>query len=207
MRELQPVLGSSDRCKQAVKDLPVMAFRRPKNLKDYLVRAKLKPANSEERVRGTVKCGNQRCMICKNHLKVGRSCISKRTNKSYSINYKLDCNSDNVVYLISCKVCGLQYVGSTVTPFRFRFNNHKSRINTHVKSSRNYKEMDDLIYKHFCSNGHHGVSNVEVMLIDRVTNEEKLREKEGQWAYRLKTLAPDGLNANDFFYSQNQLPS
>ena len=37
------------------------------------------------------------------------------------------------------------------------------------------------------------------MFIDRVVNEEELREKEGQWAYRLKTMTPDGLNANDFF--------
>ena len=99
LRELQAVLESSDRCKQAVKDLPVMAFRRPKNLKDYLVRARLKPANSEAKVKGTVNCGNKRCMICKNHLKIGHSFTSKKTNKSYSINYQLDCNSDNVVYL------------------------------------------------------------------------------------------------------------
>ena len=36
--------------------------------------------------------------------------------------------------------------------------------------------------------------------LDRVNgNECDLREKEGQWAYRLKTLTPDGLNTNDFF--------
>ena len=159
MRALQSVLESSDRCKQAVKDLPVTAFRRP-NLKDYLVRARLKPENSEARVKGTVKCRNKRLMICKNHLKIGHSFISKKTNKFYSINYQLDCNSDNVVFLISCKVCRHQYVGSTVTPFHFLFNNHKSRINTHAKSSRNDKEMDDLIYKHFCSYGHHGAESV-----------------------------------------------
>ena len=38
---------------------------------------------------------------------------------------------------------------------------------------------DDLIYKHFCSEGHHGLSDVEVMLIDRVF-EKGLRDKEGQ---------------------------
>ena len=30
-----------------------------------------------------------------------------------------------VVSLLSCKVCGMQYVGSTFTPFRTRFNNYK----------------------------------------------------------------------------------
>ena len=114
----------------------------------------------------------------------------------------LDCNSENVVYLLSCRVCNLQYVGSTVTSFRLRFNNHKSRIATHSKASRAYKDMDDPLYKHFCSAGHQGVKDVEVTLIDRVNgNECDLREKEGQWAYRLKTLTPDGLNTNDSLYS------
>ena len=35
-----------------------------------------------------------------------------------SSNYELDCNSSNVVYLLSCKVCHAQYVGSTTTIFR-----------------------------------------------------------------------------------------
>ena len=64
--------------------------------------------------------------------------------------------------------------------------------------------MVDLIYKQFCSNGHHGIRDVEVMLIDRVNDERELRDEEGQWAYRLGTLAPDGLNVNDIFYSQNR---
>ena len=47
---------------------------------------------------------------------------SHARNNSYPINYHLDCNSRNVVYLISCKVCGVQYVGSTTTKFRLTFN-------------------------------------------------------------------------------------
>ena len=36
-------------------------------------------------------------------------------NKEYSINYSMNRNPSNVVYLITCKTCGLQYVGSTKT--------------------------------------------------------------------------------------------
>ena len=95
-------------------------------------------------------------------------------------------------------------MGSTISSFHLRFNNHKSRINFHSKASDSDKDKDDLIYKHFCSEGHHGVSDIEVMLIDRVFGEERLRDKEGQWAYRLRTVAPDRLHSNDFFYSQNR---
>ena len=41
LRKLHPFLHYSERCKQGIRDVPKMAFRRPKCLQDYLVRAKL----------------------------------------------------------------------------------------------------------------------------------------------------------------------
>ena len=59
----------------------------------------------------------------------------------------LNCNSTKVVYLPSCKVCGVQYVGSTTTRFPLRFNNHKSCIRAHARLSYiGDKSRDDLIY-------------------------------------------------------------
>ena len=55
--------------------------------------------------------------VC-NYLAVGDSFSSHVTGTSYTINHRLDCDSRNVVSLINCKVCGLQYVGSTTTKFR-----------------------------------------------------------------------------------------
>ena len=43
LKELHLLLHLPDRCKQAVPNVPMMSFRRPKNLHDYLVRAKLRP--------------------------------------------------------------------------------------------------------------------------------------------------------------------
>ena len=37
-----------------------------------------------------------------------------------------DCDSKCIIYLFSCKTGGLQYVGSTVDRFRFRWNNYKN---------------------------------------------------------------------------------
>ena len=37
----------------------------------------------------------------------------------------LDCNSENVIYLVTCKKCKNQYVGSCITRFRTRFNNYR----------------------------------------------------------------------------------
>ncbi|KAJ8037537.1 hypothetical protein HOLleu_18374 [Holothuria leucospilota] len=203
LKELQPLLHCSDKCRKAVKDIPMMAFRRPKNLANYLVHAKLKPANAENTPLGTVKCGDRRCLVCE-FLKTGDSFTSKGTNKSYTINFELNCNSSNVVYLLTCKVCDIQYVGSTSTKFRLRFNNHKSRIKAHTRMSSDEKLRDDLIYQHFHSLGHNGLEDLSVQLIDRVDYEKDLLDKEGQWAYRLKCIKPHGLNENDFFFSQNR---
>ena len=85
------------------------------------------------------------------YLIEGDSFSSKVTGTSYSINHRLDCNFRNVVYLVSCKVCGLQYVGSTTTKFRLRFNNHKSRLRAHSKMSDANKVGIDIIYWHFYS--------------------------------------------------------
>ena len=134
----------------------------------------------------------------------GRSVSSLTTGTSFTINGGFDCNSRNVVYLINCKVCGFQYVGSTTTKFRLRFNNHKSRLRAHSRMLAVDKESDDLVYRHFYSLGHHGLSDVRIQLIDKVNDKDDLLAKEGQWVYRLRSLKPDGLNESDLFFGHNR---
>ena len=71
------------------------------------------------------------------------------TGKSYVTNFRMDCNSDHVIYLLSCARCSEQYVGSTITKFKTRFNNHKSRLIAHQRLTTSDKALDDLIYRHF----------------------------------------------------------
>ena len=98
----------------------------------------------------------------------------------------------------------MQYVGSTMIRFRLRFNNHKSRLKAHSKLSKNDKKKNDLVYRHFYTRGHHGLRDLEIKLIDRVSNDSDLIDKEGQWAYKLRGFRPHGLNESDFFFSQNR---
>ena len=39
----------------------------------------------------------------------------------YRVHYSFNYDSLNVVHLLECTVCGVQYAGSTCTPFRLRF--------------------------------------------------------------------------------------
>ena len=57
--------------------------------------------------------------------------VSTSTHRIYQseipvVTDSLDCNSSNVIYLITCKKCSLQYVGETAQKLRERFNHHAS---------------------------------------------------------------------------------
>ena len=192
LRDLHPILQLSEKCGKAIREIPVLAFRKPKSLKDYLVRAKVQKQmiNAE----GNRSRGSSVCQICRDD--------SNGTGKTYDIQCDLDCNSSNVVYLTSCKSCGKQYVRSTTTKFRLRLNNHKSRMRRHSRLAPEDRDVDDLIYRHFRSKGHCGLDDMSIQLIEKVTNASDLLGKEGQWAYRLQAIRLWVLNENDFFYSQ-----
>ena len=108
------------------------------------------------------------------------------------------------MYLIPCKSCDKQYVGSTTTKFRLRFNNQERRVRRHARLVPEDRDVDDLVYRHFCSQGHCGLDDMSIQLIDKVTNASDLLGKEGQWTYRLETIRPWGLNQSDFFYRKNR---
>ena len=94
--------------------------RKPKSLGKYLVRAHF-TNTPKERIDGTLKCTSKNCSICK-FLYLGNTFCSSKNGKEIKINYNLDCNCSNVIYLITCKKYKVQYVGSTTTRFRTRFN-------------------------------------------------------------------------------------
>ena len=79
-------------------------------------------------VGSTSNC-NERCDICTNFM-VFDTIFT--TGKYYKVKGALSCSSGNVVYLISCQYCKLQYVGSAIT-FKERFRIHKSDINAGKK--------------------------------------------------------------------------
>ena len=92
LRKLHPVLHSSQRCRDAITEVPMVAFRRPKCLSHYFVRAKVRSVAKEE-ITGTSRCGSKRCQTC-NSLCVGRIFCSKTNGKDFRINYNLNLNSD-----------------------------------------------------------------------------------------------------------------
>ena len=118
---------------------PMISFRSSRKLSSYLARAKLYPA---ERVVGSFKCNKPRCLACVNVIETS-TFSSTVTGKTYKINHKFDCDENCLVYLLTCKHCGIQYVGQTVADFRYRWNNYKDNCRKH---SRNEYFMQKHLY-------------------------------------------------------------
>ena len=106
--------------------------------------------------------------------------------------FPMDCTSKNVVYLITCKKCGIQYVGETSQKLRSRLNNHRNSL----------KKLNNLyLYHHFSSDGH-SVDDISFMPIEELTSTDRASgasqrlEREDYWCRELCTYYPYGLNDN-----------
>ncbi|CAF1164820.1 unnamed protein product [Didymodactylos carnosus] len=76
---------------------------------------------------GCYRCKNPRCTTC-NYIIEQNFFISTVTNQIYNIPYSVNCDTSNLIYLITCNLCHSQYVGTTGQTLRNRFNHHLTAI-------------------------------------------------------------------------------
>lgn len=103
--------------KQPEQDLRIIAaFRKNKNLKDYLVRSKVKHREGQHLVPKT------------NYFKQINWIHNSQTQKVFKLPIRGTTTSENCVYVIICKNCGKKYVGETGRTIHLRFQGHKQNI-------------------------------------------------------------------------------
>ena len=119
IRKNLQLLYADEEIKKVFSPAPFVSFRSTRNLKSYLVRSKIYPL---ERKVGSEKCKSKRCLVC---LNVSETDVfqSFQTKEQYKINQQLNCNDKCLIYLLSCIVCRLQYVGSITYKFSLTWNN------------------------------------------------------------------------------------
>ena len=190
LQKIHVILACNKEHHNVFSHVPLVGFRKGKSLKDFLVRAKVPLlVKKEGKSEG---CGRTGCDACK-LVKCTSEFVSK-DGVTYRIrDFRLNCNSCNVVYLLSCKCCGVQYVGSCATKFRSRLNNYKSCNYRHREQSVPQQYLHD----HFDLPEHAGLDDFEFTLIDQASNKEEVRRKERFWQYKLKTFLPYGLNVRE----------
>ena len=150
----------------------ISAYRRNKNLGDYLVHSKLKQTGLPVKR--------------KPEYFQERQTITNRTTKAvHGITQKIQANTRNCVYIITCKTCGLQYVGETMNTIADRLNQHRYYINNGNKTS--------VIIQHFRI---HGLQAMSVAGLEHNENwtQGQRRFAETQWISKLDTQFPGGLN-------------
>ena len=171
----------------------MVAFRRPRSLKDLLVRARDPlPAdhNPNKEPIGFHPCKSKKCMLHK-YITETDKFISTQTKQEFPITTHINCKSSWLIYLITCSLCGKQYIGKTETTLYTRFSNTKSEIinfnNDHAKR---------LPYTLHFNSEHHTIDHVRISGIEKISKHSRntILHKGSFWINKLKTLQPHEIN-------------
>ena len=81
-------------------------------------------------------CGKGKCQVC-DFICDTDTFTTKACGETFKIQSGiLNCSSQNVVYLLKCRICGeAPYVGKIKTKFRAGFNNYKSAHRSYRKKT------------------------------------------------------------------------
>ena len=161
---------------------PMVAYRRAKNLRDKLIKAKVPtppPLREQRKLFGMKKCNKFTCETCP-FVKTGNKFTNTYNNTTVKINSSLDCNSTNVVYCIICNKpgCNKIYIGQSQRELKTRFNEHKASVR---------KKSPNVIGQHFSSTGH-SLDNVQITAIEKVFTKGRtyIEKRESMWIERLE---------------------
>ena len=162
------------------------------------------------------KCQFKRCQLRGQFLPTDEF-RSSCTMRSYKCNvprgtFNITCNSSNVIYLLTCSTCGLQYVGETAQQLNTRFNGHRLGI----KNPKKYgtcKILSNHFNKGVCKGSEYSVQVIEKLEGSGRTEHGGIdpkktsfrRKREDFWMRTLRTVHPYGLNdrvGDDFMRDQ-----
>ena len=139
-----------------------MAYRRQQTTGSKIIRAKLPSTISRisRIIPGMYKCRKygKECTICP-WVKEGKIAISTNAGYIKEITSHLTCQSRNIVYMIECDKCRLQYIGETDRSLKERISEHKGYVTK--------KHLHRATGAYFNLPGH-TVDNMSVMAIQKI---------------------------------------
>jgi hypothetical protein len=202
-KKWKSVLGKNDKFNNT---RLITAFCNTKNLRKTLVRSQLSNVKINRSITknnsiktwlsdvtrkqitvGNFKCSSTKCKAC---LHVVQSTVIKSSynNRIFNVKNRFNCKSDNIIYLITCRKCRLQYVGQTGRSLADRITDHLSAIRTRKNTP---------IAVHFNLPGH-SLDDFQIMAIEQISdNINALKNrllKESVWQNLLQTAYPLGIN-------------
>ena len=102
---------------------------------------------------------SRRSNLCCKQVKEPKTFESYRTKETFQIFHNLTCESENLIYLLQCRIWQLQYVGKSETPFNILLNNHRKDAKS---------EALILACKHFNEQNHDFQQNAEFNVTEQI---------------------------------------
>ena len=122
---------------------PIVAYKKPSNLIDKLIHSQL---NRTVNAGSVSKCNRPRWSQCSSIVE-SNSYLSTTASACFSVRENFTCASSEVIYLITCKKCNIQYVGQTQQKCSQRMRKHKFDI-------KHFPDIISKVSEHFNSPGH-----------------------------------------------------
>jgi len=168
----------------------IIAFKKHRNLGDILTSSRFtdtEVTRTDNIKVGISRCTNTKCKAC-NYITESKQFCSSHNGRNFQLSTNFNCNSSNIIYLVTCRKCLRQYVGETGRALKNRITDHLSAIRL---------KKDTPIGLHFNQQGH-SISDFSVVPIEQLkqnTDAQYLRRmKEANWQRLLQTIYPLGIN-------------
>ena len=104
------LLQSDQSLSEVFPEPPSVAFRRPKSIRNHLIRGDILPTKKEPTC--TKPCGKN-CKICKSLSSATEIANPKVRNTTQKLKHFGSCDSRNLIYAVRCKKCNEVYAGQT----------------------------------------------------------------------------------------------
>ena len=178
------ILQSDPKLREVFPRPPLIAYKRDANLRDCLVRAAV-PKDRPSLPPGTSPCGIKKCKTCQ-HIDPSRTIVGPKG--SFSVKAAYNCQTENLVYVLSCTLCKKLYTGETYRRLDDRFSEH-------LRSMR--LGYSDPVGAHFNS-PQHSFQHARIAVVWQNHGSGPYRlYMESKVIARLGTRVPDGLNTKE----------
>ena len=192
------MVESDQRLLEAFPQPPMLAYKRPPNIKDLLIRAKLHPERKKmlprRRKMGFKRCQNKdRCRLCPYTGLAPGEVVGKVTithsGEVIPIKSALDCQTENLLYILLCTKCLKQYLGETSKTAEERCVGHLNTIlqQCHVNTKT-------PVGQHFRAGGH-SHSDVKFIPFEKIFSRDPfVRKARERMLINKHDLIEKGLN-------------
>ena len=188
------ILRSSQRCKAAFPSPPLVSYRRCNNLRDILVRATHR--RPPPKTPGAFRCNRSRCKTCLFITEGTTFYTFFSTNEQRQILHHISCSSSNLIYMIQCSRCKVQYIGETKRQLSDRFGEHRRAIEKAI--THRHIDQPTAVSDHFILPGH-SINDIELIPLELIhSNRDSIHKaREAFLISKGKTLEPHGINRRD----------